>query len=219
MTWVLIGLMAFAALAIALFALKMPRSSSALFASALLFGLAGYAVQGSPFQPASPKPALYGAKDDGEALVAARRAIFDDGQPPPRFIIIADGFARRGHYEDAAHILQGAIAEQPGSAEAWTALANALVEHADGQLTPAALQAYGRAEEVGRGHPGPGYFLGVALLRSGRPQDTHDLWSRMLEEAPKDAPWRADLAARLAQLDELIAQMQASGDTVGGQVR
>lgn len=219
MIWALIGLLALAALGIALFALKLPRASSALFASALLFGLAGYVLQGSPSQQAAPKSGQNNAQSDGEALVAARRAVFDDGRQPQRFIVIADGFARRGQYEDAAQILQGAIAEQPDGAEAWTALANALVEHAGGQLTPAALHAYGRAEEVARGHPGPGYFLGIALLRSGRPQDAIDLWSRMLEAAPQDAPWRAELAARLRQLKELTAQMQASGDIDGGQGR
>ena len=209
MIWVLVGVLALAALVVAHLGLRLPRSSMMLFASALLFGLAGYALQGSPAQPASPSLTRVVAAEDGEALVAARRELFDTGQQPARYIVVADAFARRGQYADAAQMLRGAVAEQPGNAEAWVALGNALVEHAGGQLTPAAIEAFGRAEAARPDHPGAGYFLGIALIRSGRIDEARDLWAQMLAATPADAPWRAALADRLARLDAMIGQMAA----------
>ena len=213
MTWLPILALGVAAMVVAVFVLKLPKSTISLFGAALLFGFTGYALQGSPGQPAAPGASNKELVQDGEALVDARRTIFDTGQQPARFILVSDAFARRGQYENAAGILQGAIEEQPDNVEAWTALANSLVEHAGGQLTPAALYAFGKAEDSAPGHPGPGYFLGVALLRSGSAIEARQLWAQMLENAPEDAPWREELALRLERLDELIAQMQ------GGPVR
>ncbi|MFN2101005.1 tetratricopeptide repeat protein [Altererythrobacter sp. MF3-039] len=210
MSWLPILALAAVAALFAMFALKLPRQSVTLFAAALLLGLTGYALQGSPGQPSAPRAQSQVESGGGEALVAARRELFDNGQQPARYIIIADGFARQGKYADAAGLLRGAIDDQPDNAEAWVALANALVEHAEGQLTPAALFAFGKAEQARPDHPGAGYFLGVAMIRSGRVNDARELWAQMLEAAPEDTLWRPALAERLARLDALIAQMQAA---------
>lgn len=216
MIWVSICGLAGLAAILARFAFGLPRSSLPLFSATLLFGLTGYALQGHPRQPSAPGVASEQAGTGGEAMVEARRAIFDSGRQPSPLIVVADGFARRGQYLDAAQILQGVVAKEPDNPETWTALGNVLVEHAGGLLTPAAMQAYGRADAVGRGHPGPGYFLGIALLRSGRPGDARALWAQMLVDAPADAPWKDELAQRLERLDELIAQMQNEPRTPGG---
>lgn len=210
MTWLPILALAAVTVLFAMVVLKLPRHSLTLFAAALLLGLTGYALQGSPGQSSAPRTQAGIATGGGEALVAARRELFDTGQQPARYIIVADGFARQGKYADAAGLLRGAIDDQPDNAEAWVALANALVEHAEGQLTPAALFAFGKAEEARPDHPGAGYFLGVAMIRSGRINEARDLWAQMLEAAPEDTLWRPALAARLERLDLLIAQLQAS---------
>lgn len=206
MTWIAVMLLAASALVVAVLALRLPKKGWTLFAAVLLFGLAGYALQGSPDLAASPKAAQEEAEKSGEAMVAARRALFDPDRPPPGFLTVSDGFARRGRYEEAAGLLRSGLAENPGFGEGWLALANALVEHTGGQVTPASLYAYGRAEEVLPGHPGPAYFLGVALLRSGQPGQARQVWADLLESTPADAPWREDLAARVEGLDRMLAQ-------------
>lgn len=205
MSFVPIILLALAAFGVAALALRLPRNGWTLFGAALLFGLSGYALQGSPGQAGSPKDAASDRADGGTELVDARRAIYGPA-PPSRFVTVADGFARRGQFADAAGILRASLAEQPDDPEAWLALANALMEHADGQLTPAAVFAYERAGRADPGQPGPGFFLGVALIRSGRLQQARTLWAEMLERAPADAEWRQGLQDRLTRLDELIAQ-------------
>lgn len=205
MSFVPVLLLAAAAFAVAVLALRLPRAGWTLLGAALLFGLAGYALLGSPGQAGAPKSDDATLAGGGEELVEARRAIYGPA-PPSRFVTVADAFARRGQFADAAGILRGSLAESPNDPEAWLALANALAQHADGQLTPAAVYAYERAERADPGSPGPGFFLGVALIRSGRLQQARALWAAMLADAPADAAWRAGLEERLARLDQLIAQ-------------
>lgn len=192
---------------IAALAIKVPRGSWALLGAALLFGLAGYALQGSPGMAGTSKQASVEADQGSMALVDARRRMFNPNLAPSRFVTLADGFARRGQYEDAAGILNGALSQNSNDGEAWLALANALVEHADGSLTPAALYSYGQAQTVLPGHPGPSYFLGVSLIRSGKPVEARELWAATLERAPADAPWRPEMEQRLARLDDLLVQL------------
>jgi cytochrome c-type biogenesis protein CcmH len=124
----------------------------------------------------------------------------------------ADAFARHGQYADAAGILLGAVDKNPKDADAWLALANALVGHAEGTLSPAALYAYRNAAIAAPNHPGPPFFLGLAMAQSGRFADARSLWADLLASTPPDAPWRADLQDRLTRLDALIArQDQARG--------
>lgn len=192
---------------IAAFAVKLPRSGWALFGAALLFGLAGYALQGTPGMAGMPKLAGAQSNEGNLALVDARRQMFNPNRAPSRYVTVADGFARRGQFEDAAGILSGAVSQNSNDGEAWLALANALVEHAEGLLTPAALYAYGQAQETLPGHPGPAYFLGVSLIRSGQPVEARNLWAETLEQTPADAPWRPQMEERLARLDELLLQV------------
>lgn len=207
MSFLPVILLAALAFALGAFALRLPRGTWALLGAALLFGLAGYSLQGSPGQGGAPAEGRSNAATpDGEAAVAARRALFDPTQPPSRFVTVADGFSRRGQFADAAGILRGAVARDPQDTEAWLALGNALVGHADGQITPAAIYAYGRAEALDPGHPGPPFFLGVALIRGGRLAEARGVWADTLRRAPADAEWRPALEERLARLDQLIAQ-------------
>ena len=210
MSWLPILLLAAIAFVVAAFVLRLPRYGWTLFGAALLFGLTGYAVQGSPGQSAAPAIPRSQLAQDGELLVGARREFYGNGLPS-RFVITADAFARRGQYEKAASFLRNAVRENPTDDEAWLALGNALVEHADGQLTAPALYAYSRADEVRPGQAAPTYFLGLAYLRAGQPARTLELWRGLLDEAPADAEWRAALAERLARLEVMLGSATPRG--------
>ncbi|MDA0913765.1 MAG: tetratricopeptide repeat protein [Proteobacteria bacterium] len=209
MAWMPILLLGIAAMLTAILVLRLPKQGWMLFAAVLIFGLAGYGMFGSPGQPAAPKAAIEQEVRSGEQLVQARRSLFDDGSPPPSHLVTSDGYARQGRYGEAAGFLRNAIKDYPNDAETWLALAIALVEHAEGQVTPPAIAAFSKAQEAFPEHPGAGYFLGMAFLRSGRPEDARRVWAELLERSPEDAPWRQDLEFRLAGLDQLLAQMDS----------
>ncbi|RDC60323.1 Cytochrome c-type bioproteinis protein CycH [Alteripontixanthobacter maritimus] len=209
MIWLPLILLLVVTMAGAILLLRLPKAVWTIFAAALVFGLAGYAWQGQPGRAGAPAQQDLAAPVDGEGMVAARRAMFSRGATPSRNIILSDGFARRGQYETAAGLLRREVRERPGNTEAWLALANALVGHADGQITPAARHAFARAEASDPAHPGAAYFAGVALIRKGDPAAARQLWADLLETAPADAEWRGELLQRLARLDALIAFTQA----------
>jgi cytochrome c-type biogenesis protein CcmH len=176
---------------------------------AFVLGIAGYGIQASPGIEGAPKaPAQQFAADPG-ALVKARGVVSESDLPPSnKWVVIADGLARNGQYANAAQVLLGALDEDPENGEAWLALANALVSHADGLLTPASQYAFAKAAEAEPEHPGPPFFFGLALAQSGRFAEARSLWSELLERSPEDARWRGILEAQLRTLDSIIAQRQ-----------
>lgn len=206
-TWAVVILTALAAFGLIVL-LRAPRKSWEAIGAALLVGIAGYAFQASPGLPGAPKEAPEQAAKSGAALVEARQQLAQaqaSGQGLNRWMVIGDALARNGQYGEAAGVILGAVEKEPKNADAWLALANALVGHAEGNLTPAALYAYGRAGQADPMHPGPPFFLGLALAQSGKLVEARGIWAQLLERSPPDAPWRADLAERLQRLDAFIA--------------
>ena len=210
MSWLPILLLAAVTFLMAVYWLKLARSLWMLFGSAMLFGLAGYALQGNPGLAGAPsEPVAEDNTQTGELMVEARREFYPAGRMPSRFVVTADAFTRQGQHGQAANFLRNAVAENPSDGEAWVALGNALVEHADGQLTSAALYAYSQAEQVAPENPAPTYFLGLSFLRAGEPGKTLGLWRELLETAPEEAEWREPLAARLARLETMLGMPPA----------
>lgn len=212
MGWVLaLGLaaMAFAALA---WLFKAPRKGWEAIVAALVFGLAGFAYQARPDLAGAPKPPVQSVAQSGEALVAARQQLSQGGAiSGDRLLITADALSRNGAFADAAALAMGAADRNPGNADAWLAAANNLVAHAEGTLTPAARYAYGRALEADPKHPGPPFFLGLALAQNGELEQGRALWAELLARSPEDAPWHKDLKARLDDLDRFIATRAKPG--------
>lgn len=206
MTWALVIALAVLAFGLIVFVFKTARGGREAVAAALLLGIAGYAAQGSPSQPGSPKRSAEAPGADPAVLVEARSRVSNRGIPPSnQWVVIADGLARNGRFADAAQVLRGAVQKDPGNSEAWLAMANALMAHADGMLTPASLYAYRRAAKADPANPGPPFFLGLAMAQSGRFAEARTLWAGLLESSSEDAPWRPMLAAQLQKLDALIA--------------
>jgi cytochrome c-type biogenesis protein CcmH len=210
MTWIIALALAIVAFLVAVFVLRAPRRSWEAIGAALLLGVAGYTLQASPV-PATPKQAQELIVGDPAALVKARARVTRSGIPPTdRWVVIADALARNGQFADAAEMLRGATEADPKNAEAWLAMGNALVAHADGTLTPASLYAYRRAAAAAPEHPGPPFFLGLALAQSGRFDEARTLWRRLLAATPPDAPWHAELVDKLGRLETLMTAQQSS---------
>jgi len=208
-TWVLVILLALAAFLAMSLLLRKPRSGREAIGAALLLGIAGYAAQSHPDLPGSPTAARE-TVGGNPAVVAARKKLSTNSPAADKWLVIADAMARNGQYADAATVLRGAVEKDPKNSDAWLAMANALVSHADQRLSPAAILAFRRAEDAAPNNPGPPFFLGLALAQSGRLQEARVLWADLLARTPPDAPWRADLTDKLKQLDEFIAQQAAA---------
>jgi cytochrome c-type biogenesis protein CcmH len=156
-------------------------------AAALIFGAAGYAMQGKPY--AADAPAQGSAGRDVLPLAEVRHAFFGEFAPTESWLRMSEALARDGHSEDAVGILQNAVRRYPGDSQLWIGLGNALVDHARG-LTPPAELAYARAAELAPGHPAAPFFYGLALARSGDRDGAVALWQQILVKAPPNASWR-----------------------------
>ena len=214
MTWVLIVLVAAAVFAALVWLLKLPRNGWEWAGAALLLGLAGYALQGSPGQPGAPKPPVENAGTADAALIAQRQAMgsaFGTGQS---WMIVADGLSRQSQFGAAAQVLRNAVRQNPRDADLWVALGNALVGHSGGFISPAAQFAFQRAATLSPQHPGPPFFMGLALAQSGRLAEARAIWGALLERAPKEASYRADLESRLARLDAMIGTQGGANPAV-----
>lgn len=208
MTWFMVLALAATAFAAIAFAFRVPRAAWEVVGAALLLGVAGYALQGSPGQPAAPKASAESQSGGSAADITTRQKLADGADLGDKHLVIADALARHGEFADAAEILRGAVRKDPANAEAWLTMANALVGHAEGTISPAAIFAYGRAAEAAPDSAGPPFFLGLALIRSGRFDEGRKLWSDLLARSPKEAPWRGDLEKRMGELDSFLARQE-----------
>lgn len=205
--WIVAVLLVVLALAALIVLGKAPRRSWEALAAALVIGLVGFQLQARPDLPGAPKAAQVVEGKAGAGLVSARLELAG-GAPIAQnhWVMTADALTRGGDFANAAGYLLGGVEESPRDGQVWLALANNLLAHAQGQLTPAALYAYRQAQAADPLAPGPPFFLGLALIQSGRPQEGRALWAEVLAKAPADAKWREGVASRLALLDQLMAQ-------------
>lgn len=182
---ILLGIAGVAALLLRLFGLRGPLLQ--LGAAMLLFGGAGYAIQGRPSLQGAPGERAQRAAP--VPLTELRRAFFGQFTSSERWLIIAESYSRRGNSEDAVRAVRRGLDFAPGDIQLWIGLGNALVDHSRA-LTPAAELAYRRAAELAPGHPAPKFFFGLALARSGQPELAVALWRDVLASAPPNAGWR-----------------------------
>ena len=166
-------------------------------AAALLFGAAGYAAQGRPSLDGTPTATV--ARPQAIPLTRLRHAFFGQFNSGEQYQVIAEARALRGETAGAVEALRAGTRRQPNDPALWTSLGNALVDHA-GTITPAADLAYTRAIELSPGYPGPRFFRGLALARSGDGQGAVTEWRRVLAEAPADASWRPLVEDAIAAL-------------------
>jgi cytochrome c-type biogenesis protein CcmH/NrfG len=179
---------------------KLPRSAFEPVAAALLLGLAGYALQGKPEVPGKPvQPRAEAARFD-EKQAETRAQMGQRFGSGPNWLVAADGAMRAGVPQAAVTYIKSGLKENPRDPDLWVGLGNVLIVHNGGMASPAATYAFQRAADIAPEHPGPPFFMGLALSQSGQFPQARAIWTELLARTPAEAPWRADLEARLAQL-------------------
>lgn len=207
--WIGVVFVGLVALGAGVLLLRQQRSLWTLLAAVVVFGLAGYAWQGSPGYPSAPAKAAGEEPAGNVGLVDVRREFFSPANVPSNFVVFADGFARQGDFGRAARLLQGTVVKTPNDGEAWLALGIALVEHAGGRVTKPAEFAMAQARAKLPGNPGPAFFEGVNALRGGDLPQARALWVEGLQQSKEGAEGREFVAERVLGLDRLVEAMAA----------
>jgi cytochrome c-type biogenesis protein CcmH/NrfG len=205
MGWLILVLMAIAAFVAVWRFGRLDRAGLQLLAAALLLALAGYAWQGRPDLAGSPKAPPQTEAVPDSAFAQMRQDMLGRFDTADRWLTIAEGFQRRGDTRGAAGLIRSALREHPDNAILWIGYGNALVIHAGGLITPAAQLAFERAAQLAPDHPAPRFFFGLALAQSGRLDEAERVWRALIDGAPADAPWRAQVEQQLQMLEQARA--------------
>lgn len=203
MGWVALVLLVGLAIGVAL-AAGLPRALVSLMGAALALGAAGYALQGRPGLAGAP--VLVADRQTtpmDPAMVELRTKMFGRFNAAQPFFYAADALGRGGSFRSAITLLQGGVNAQPANAALWTGLGTAYAEH-DRSVSPAARLAFARALQVAPKHPGPPFFLGLALVRSGQFREAQRWWNRAYALTPDRMGFKADINARLAVLEAFL---------------
>ncbi len=179
-------------------------------AAVLLLGAVGYGWQGHPQAAGQPAPTPPSSTKEEAALQKEVDALAKGAQNADGLFMLALAQEQKGDHRMAAALLARAGEIQPGNADIWVAMGNALVLHAGGLLTPAADLAFDRALALAPDHPGPAFFKGLGLAQAGQYDAAAAIWAKLLARTPKDAPWRADLEQRLAEIAQMTGDSEAT---------
>jgi cytochrome c-type biogenesis protein CcmH len=190
---------------------KLPRQALELSGAAALVALAGYAWQGEPGKVGSPvsspeETPVPPELAEAAAFAKSRPGMNAEGQ----WLDLADRLIQIGHSRQAVSMLHGGLAKSPNNPDLWVGLGNALVVHNQGQMSPASQYAFEKAAQLSPNHPGPPFFLGLALAQSGKLDEAGEVWRGLLARAQDDAPWKEDLVARLTQIGQMPNEKPAS---------
>jgi cytochrome c-type biogenesis protein CcmH len=166
---------------------------------ALLIGCFSWSIAGRPAQPGAP---IQRAQPEGmgDPIEDPRHGMTARFGAEAQWLGLSDGMLRNGRTDLATRVLAQGVRRFPRSVDLWVGYGNALFAHADGAMTPASAMAFDRAAAIDPSHPAPDFFRGLAFAQSGDLASAEEVWQSLLERAPQDAPYRADLLARIAQI-------------------
>ncbi|MES2338719.1 MAG: hypothetical protein V4537_11525 [Pseudomonadota bacterium] len=201
--WLTLGLLMLAAF-VALLRLGVPRDLGSFVGAALMLGAAGYALQGRPGLAGTSVTPASKARDVDPGLSLLRASMFGRFTVAENIFVTGDALIRSGNPQSAVALYLGAVNAQAQNAALWTGLGSAYADQ-DGGVSPASRFAFDRAMKLAPEHPGPPFFLGLALVRAGEFREAQIWWRRAYRLSPPALGYRTDIGDRLALLDQFLA--------------
>lgn len=175
--------------------------------AALLLALAGYAWQGRPGLAGTPKdPGVDQNRPDSD-FAELRRDLFPQFNSAGAWLTTAEALSRSGNTGSAVNVIRNQLDQNPRDMMLWLGMADALIQHAGGQLTPASEMAFNRAAQVAPRHPAPRFFFALALMRLGQFEAADGYLAAVATMPEATDLWR-DYVGRARQM---AMQMQAAG--------
>ena len=179
---------------------------AAVFAIAILPALALtlYDQLGAPDYPDLPLQARLDGKSGDVDIAAAIARIESHLATQPDDIrgweILASVYREMGRANDVARAYRQMLRLQGPSANLLFALGQALLYANDGSVNDEALAAFTKAAELDASLVEARYYIGLAAEQRGDQQQAIEIFSKLLADAPADAPWAGVLNDRIARI-------------------
>lgn len=178
------------------------------FAMAAVVALAAtglYAMMGRPDLVGAPGPQASPAAGAGTAAAAGGASDIDglisgleqkmaaNPDDPEGWRMLGWSYFQTGRFGEAANAYRRAVAIAPQGPGYQSAFGEALVQAAQGSVTPEAAAAFEAAKALDPADARARYFLAVLKDQRGDRAGALADWIGLLNEAPADAPWAPDL--------------------------
>lgn len=212
MGWIALAAIGAAAFAL-LWLLGLARTLWSFAGAALMLGAAGYALQARPELPGAPVAASKKARADEPELHKLRGDMFGRFTVNDTYFIAADALVRGGDADKAAKMMLGGVRSAPEDPGLWTWLGMTLVEADDGTMSPAAALAFRRGMTLAPKHPGPCFFYGLALARTGNLDAALPWLRKALELTPAQAAYRADVGRTVRSVSQFAVTQARQGQS------
>lgn len=182
------------------------RRKAALLAIFLipLFALVFYAQIGNPRLPDRPLSARMnmpaGQMDLNAAIAKIERHLGSNPNDARGWEVVAPVYLRTGRPADAARAWANVLRLAGPNPMRLTAYGEALVFGNEGKVTPEALKSFNAALVLDPSMAQARFYVGLAAEQSGDKPRAREVWTKLVESAPQDAPWAQVVRERIAAL-------------------
>jgi cytochrome c-type biogenesis protein CcmH len=143
----------------------------------------------APPPGAAPEDQAEADAEVGRLVAGLESRLADNPDDAEGWRMLGWSYYNLRRFPDAARAYTRAVALNPQGEGYQSAYAEALVQAADGQVTPDALVAFNRANALDGQDARARYFLGIQKAQSGNLAGAINDWMRLLGDSQADAPW------------------------------
>ena len=179
---------------------------AAVFALALVPAIALFLYDGlgAPDYPDMPLQARLDGKSGDADIVAAiariERHLATNPDDVRGWEILAGVYREFGRANEVARAYRQLLRLQGPSAQRLFGLGQALLYANDGSVTDEALAAFEQAVQSDPSLIEARYYIGLAAEQRGERQKAVEIFSKLVADAPADAPWTGVLNERIARI-------------------
>lgn len=119
---------------------------------------------------------------------------------PKGWRMLGWSYVQLGRVKEGIDALARAVTLDPDNAALRSQYGEALVQDADGTVTPDALTAFDEALKRDPKDPRARFYKGLSLVQAGKDKEAFDLWIQIIRDAPADADWLPGLRAQAQEL-------------------
>lgn len=189
---------------------KFPAGTTARAVGAVvvMLSLGIYNLLGSPELPSRPYDVKAEQEASGNQMLAEINGMVErlaaklKTQPNDAkgWRMLGWSYVQLGRVKEGIDALARAVTLDPDNAALRSQYGEALVQDADGNVTPDALATFDEALKRDPKDPRARFYKGLNLVQSGKDKEALDLWVQIIRDAPAGADWLPGLRAQAQEL-------------------